>query len=124
FNGLSTPEGLASVALSDDHFVCCLPDSHPLANEAAIELAWLEREPFVIFSRDAAPSNYDNIISLCTQAGFHPLTRYAARQWLTVAALVASGLGVALVPGCVARSGVKGARFVPLKGAAFRNGAF
>lgn len=124
FNGLSTPEGLASVPLADDHFVCCLPEPHRLADEAEIELAWLAREPFVTFSRDAAPSNYDNIISLCTQAGFHPLTRYAARQWLTVVALVASGLGVALVPGCVARAGVKGARFVPLKGTAVRNGAF
>jgi DNA-binding transcriptional LysR family regulator len=39
---------------------------------------------------------------------------HAARQWLTVIAMVAHGLGVALVPSSLARSRMDGVVFVPL----------
>lgn len=120
----AAPDDLAAVALPDDCFVCCLPAGHPLADEPQIDLRRLAHDPFVMFAREVAPSNHDNVISICTAAGFHPVTRYAARQWLTIAALVANGLGVALVPAFIARSELAGARFVPIAGDAGRTGAF
>jgi DNA-binding transcriptional LysR family regulator len=114
-NALSVPEGLAGEALQDDGFVCCLPEHHALARETEIDLIQLSREPFVMFARDVAPANYDNVIGICMQAGFAPQTCYAARQWLTIVALVANGLGVALVPASIQRTRIAGARFVPLR---------
>lgn len=115
-NTSAVPARLRSVPLADDHFMCCLPDAHPLAQAAGIDLRTLADETFVMFSREVAPANHDNVIALLHRAGIHPQTRHAARQWLTVVALVASGMGVGLVPASMARAGITGARFVPLRG--------
>jgi DNA-binding transcriptional LysR family regulator len=109
-----TPEGLQGLALLKDAFVCCLPENHPLAERTEISLIELAGDPFVMFVREISPANYDNVIAVCRQAGFEPKTRFAARQWLTIVALVANGLGVSLVPQSIARSRISGTRFVPI----------
>ncbi|PPJ40307.1 LysR substrate-binding domain-containing protein, partial [Pseudoxanthomonas sp. KAs_5_3] len=70
-----------------------------------------------MFSRDVSPANYDNVITIFSRAGVHPKTVHAARQWLTIVAMVAEGLGVSLVPRSLARSNVENVRFVPFSGA-------
>src|SRR5438034_10702922 len=69
-----------------------------------------------MFARDVSPANYDNVVAIFSKAGIHPQTVHAARQWLTVVAMVAEGLGISLVPLSLASSLVKGVRFVPLRG--------
>ena len=69
-----------------------------------------------MFARDVSPANYDNVIACMHQAGIHPRTSHAARQWLTVVALVSTGCGVALVPACMAKAGINGVKFLPLQG--------
>lgn len=110
------PDGLQGIALLKDAFVCCLPESHPLAKKTQIDLVELAGDPFVMFMREISPANYDNVISVCRQAGFEPHTRFAARQWLTIVSLVANGLGVSLVPRSIARSRMAGTCFVPIAG--------
>jgi len=115
-NANAVPPRLACLPLAADHFMCCLPESHPLARKSAVPLAALAQERFVMFARDVAPANYDNVIALFDRAGIHPHTHHAVRQWLTVVSLVALGMGVALAPASLARSGVQGVRFVPVAG--------
>ena len=116
-NAGTVPDPLAALPLRDDRLVCCLPEGHPHADAPDVELATLANERFVMFSRDVAPANHDNIIATFSRAGIHPRTCHAARQWLTVVAMVAHGMGVALVPATLAQSGLRGVRFVPLRGA-------
>lgn len=123
-NAIAVPAGLAGEALVEEPFVCCIPATHALAGARSIALERLAREPFVMFARDVSPANYDNVMSVCAAAGFHPDTRFAARQWLTIAALVANGLGVALVPQSIARTQVAGARFVPIRDEHARSNAY
>ena len=112
----AVPPRLAHLPLTEDHLVCCLPQEHPLAHAKAVPLRELGHESFVMFARDAAPANHDNVIALLQRAGIHPRTRHAARQWLTVVSLVALRMGVALVPASLARAGLQGVRFVPIAG--------
>lgn len=114
-NANTVPARLRSRPLAVDHFMCCLPHDHPMADAEAIDLQDMETETFIMFSREVAPANHDNVIALFQRAGIHPRTRHATRQWLTVVTLVASGLGVALVPASIARAGIVGARFVPVR---------
>ncbi len=86
---------------------------HALAGQASIDLQLLRDETFVMFARDVAPANYDNVISCLHHSGIRPNTTHAARQWLTVAALVSAGQGVALVPRCVERAGIAGVGLRP-----------
>ena len=110
------PQGLQTLPLGEEALVCCLPSTHPLARARKIDLRKLAHEDWVMFARDVAPANYDNVITCLQQAGIHPQTRHAARQWLTVMALVSTGQGVALVPACMQQVGMRGVCFVPLKG--------
>lgn len=112
----AVPPRLRQLPLADDHFVCCLPDGHALAHAPSVALTALAQESFVMFARDVAPANHDNVIALFHRAGIHPRTRHGARQWLTVVSLVALGMGVALVPASLAQAGVQGVRFVPIAG--------
>ena len=96
----------------------CLPQTHPLADAHALRLEQLAEERFVMFSREVSPAHYDNVISIFSRSAIHPRIVHAARQWLTVVAMVAEGLGVSLVPSMVSRSGMAGVRFIRLEGAA------
>lgn len=114
-NTMSLPESLRGQVLPEDPLVCCLPADHRYAGKKKIDLKDLASESFIMFVRDISPANYDNVIAICRQAGFEPQTRYAARQWLTIVALVANGLGVALVPASTMRAAIADARFVPIR---------
>ena len=110
------PDLLETLHIGEEPLVCCMPAGHALAGQARIDLQLLRDETFVMFARDVAPANYDNVISCLHHAGIHPNTTHAARQWLTVAALVSAGQGVALVPRCVERAGIAGVTYAPLQG--------
>jgi len=105
------PRELAHRLLLSEHFVCCLPVAHPLARRPVLAPADLREEPFVLFSRSASPDYHERILSICAEAGFSPNVRHEVRHWLAVVSLVSQGLGVALVPDAMRRSGLRGAAF-------------
>lgn len=113
-NAATVPPRLSFIRLSDDPFVACLPTRHRLARAKSVTLDVLANEEFVMFSRVVAPANHDNVIAIFSRAGVHPRTVHAARQWLTIIAMVANGLGVSIVPKSLARTEVRGVAFVPL----------
>jgi DNA-binding transcriptional LysR family regulator len=108
--------GLRHITLREEPLVCCLPQSHPLADKDGLNLKQLENDPFVMVAREAAPTNHDNVISTLHRAGVNPKRRHAARQWLTVVAMVGAGMGVSLVPASMRTAQISGTKFVPIKG--------
>jgi DNA-binding transcriptional LysR family regulator len=70
-----------------------------------------------MFSREAAPSNHDNVIAIFSGVGIHPRTVHSARTWMTIIAMVSQVSGVALVPSSLGRAKIDGVRFVPLSAA-------
>lgn len=114
FNVGAPPPQLRSVSLRPDPFIVCVPAAHPMAKRATLRVADLENESFVMFDRNIAPANYDNVIAVFSRASVHPRTCHAARQWLTIIAMVANGVGVSLVPSSLSASRVAGVSFVPL----------
>jgi DNA-binding transcriptional LysR family regulator len=100
-----------STVLSEP-FVAVLPSTHPLATQRTVGLAQLADSPFVLLPRTVGPTLHDQIIGLCTAAGFTPQIVQHAVEWQTVCALVETGLGVSLAPASI--------RLIRLKGVAFR----
>lgn len=115
-NAATVPPQLACLPLAPDRFVCCLPQAHPLASRQQVRLQDLAQERFVMFAREVSPANYDNVAAIFSQEGIHPRMVHAARQWLTVLAMVARGLGVSLVPRSLMSTGLNGVAFVALAG--------
>jgi DNA-binding transcriptional LysR family regulator len=90
-------------SIEKDKFIVALPAGHKLARHATLSLAQLADYPFVLFSATRSPTLYQQILMLCRHASFTPRIAQEARQVQTVISLVSAGLGIALVPGAVAR---------------------
>ncbi|MGN1056276.1 MAG: LysR substrate-binding domain-containing protein [Comamonas sp.] len=108
-------EGL-EIASMDDPYCLALPMQHPLAQtQAPLDLAEAMHEAFVGYTRYQDTDYFDRTLALCMDAGFMPLIRHEASQLINALSLVASGLGVVIVPASFALLGVEGVVFRPLK---------
>ena len=99
FDGEVDTSGLEIEHLLDDHMWVSLPADHPLATRRAIELADLRDEDwmFACLSGTCADSNV--VLRACQDAGFQPRIAYQSDDYFAIQGLVASGMGVALIPG-------------------------
>ena len=113
-HGLPLPEGVESVLLMSEPFICCVPATHRLAQAPFVSLAELARERFVTFSRPLAPDYYDRVMELLGVAREAPTARHEVSHWLTVLAMVATGMGVALMPQSMANSRMADVAYLPL----------
>ena len=73
-----------------------LPENHRLAREPQVRLADLANEPWIM-DRPGRP--YHQLLqTACAAAGFTPAVAHHASEWDTGVAMVAAGLGIALIP--------------------------
>jgi len=91
-------EALEVETILREPFLVALPENHSLASQAEIPLKALSKESFVLFPRHLGPGFYDQVVSLCQQAGFSPDVSQEAIEMQTIVSLVAAGFGVSLVP--------------------------
>ncbi|OES45142.1 cidABC operon transcriptional activator CidR [Domibacillus iocasae] len=88
-------------AFMEEDLMLILPISHPLAKRAEVDLAELSSESFILFNKDFALN--DRIISSCNNAGFHPHVISESSQWSFIEEMVASKLGISLLPESICR---------------------
>lgn len=89
----------------DESLDVLLPSGHPLAENGEIELAELADTPFLMYQRSFVLNN--RLIQACQQVGFTPKESGRSGQADFLAALVAAGQGVVLLPSVVARGLVR-----------------
>jgi DNA-binding transcriptional LysR family regulator len=95
-----TTEGtFAERILMTERFVLVVPIGHALAGRREVDLKAFAAEPFVFFKGRARMS----ALTACRSAGFEPRLACESGELETVRALVAAGLGVALLPELAAR---------------------
>jgi DNA-binding transcriptional LysR family regulator len=82
-------------------FLIALYEKHPLAALAAVPPQKLVNEPFILVPPTLAPGFYEQMVSICAQAGFHPRKVQEAIQFHVIVSLVAAGLGIAFVPSSI-----------------------
>lgn len=100
------------VSIIDDPYCLAVPLGHSLALAGQpLALAEAASEHFVGFSRYQVADFFDRTAALCLAAGFSPDVRHEAGQFLNVLAMVACGLGVAIVPASFAVLGAEGVVF-------------
>jgi DNA-binding transcriptional LysR family regulator len=105
---------LRAELLYRDPVVLALPRDHPLAG-AAVSVAALARERFVLCERAVTPTLYDSILALCSSAGFSPQIVNTSSTWSGVLTLVESGEGIAMVPSGTRHLRTAGVVFCKLK---------
>jgi DNA-binding transcriptional LysR family regulator len=89
-------ERLARIPLYAEPFVAVLPANHPEAKSESVDLANLASDDWVMTS--VGNPIRDVVLLACEQAGFQPRIAHTSDDFRSVAALVAAGAGVSLVP--------------------------
>jgi len=97
-----------------DWLVAALPQGDPLAEAAHVDLALLAGRPMVVLPRSISPAYFDGLVAACRQSGFEPKAAREVTSAMAQLALVAAGLGVALVSTGMARLAPPGMVFRPL----------
>jgi DNA-binding transcriptional LysR family regulator len=92
------PAGLQHLQVAREPLVLALPEAHPLASVARLQLAAVLAEPLVIFPRRIVPSLHDAVLGMYHAAGREPRIAQEAIQMQTIVNLVSAGLGLAWVP--------------------------
>lgn len=97
-------ERLNITAIHREEFVLILYKGHRLAKKKRLRLAELSDEPFVAYGRRWAPGFFDSVMQMCAREGFIPTIVQETGEMYTAIALVAAGVGAAIVPHSVARA--------------------
>jgi len=116
-----TEPALAITPLHREPFALVLSKSHPLARLKRLPLARLAAEPFVAYGQRWAPEFYQVWTGICRKAGFTPVVVQETAEMDTALALVAAGMGVAILPEGVANRHRGVLKVRPLRGESVRS---
>jgi DNA-binding transcriptional LysR family regulator len=109
-------DGLGVERLLDDVLYASLPADHPLATRRAIALTDLCEEEWMLVGLRGTCADSNIVLRACQQAGFEPRVAYTSDDYFAIQGLVASGMGVALVPGLALASTRDDVAVRPLRG--------
>jgi DNA-binding transcriptional LysR family regulator len=111
----AAPAGVRLQLIEKDVFCLALPARHPLAERPSLALADLSDEAFIGYLAARAGTLHAAMIQLCLQAGIVPRVTQEGVQVQTVIGLVASGLGIAIVPAIHAQYSTPRVVFRPIR---------
>ncbi len=92
------PNGVGFIPWCEERLLVFVPAGHVLAARSRVSLSSLRGESFVAVSSEAAPAFAVLIRNLCRKAGFRPRIVLESPRAQAVAAMVAAGSGVAILP--------------------------
>src|SRR5918999_398888 len=108
--------GLGVERLMDDVLYASLPADHPLVTRRAISLTDLCEEDWMLVGLRGTCADSNIVLRACQEAGFEPRVAYTSDDYFAIQGLVASGMGVALVPGLALASTRDDVAVRPLRG--------
>lgn len=108
--------GLASLPVAHEPLIVALPSHHPLAESDRLSADQLAGEPFVMVAGHRGSGLRDAVREQCRLGGIVPEIVQEAALVQTIAGLVASGVGIALLPASIRRLQWTGVAYRPLGG--------
>jgi DNA-binding transcriptional LysR family regulator len=102
--------------LREEKLIALLPAAHPLASRPLLTIPDLAEAPLIIPAKRARPYAYDLVMAYFASAGLVPNILQDTTEKPAMLAMVAAGIGVALVPDWVAALPHAGVAFRPLSG--------
>ncbi|GGM87498.1 LysR family transcriptional regulator [Lentzea pudingi] len=109
---LAVPEGISCAPLLEDVLDVALPAPHPFADRPAVTLDELRDEDWVGWPSDEMCHGW--LRNTLRRNGIDRPIRHTASEHSTQLALVAAGLGAAIIPRLGRGPALEGVRFVPL----------
>ncbi|MER6608848.1 LysR substrate-binding domain-containing protein [Streptomyces sp. NPDC000927] len=91
-------EGITHRSLAAEALVVAVPERHPLAGADTVRVEQLRHEDFVMYGATLGSVVDDAVVRSCLAAGFYPHRAYEVTETSAALALVAAGLGIAVLP--------------------------
>jgi DNA-binding transcriptional LysR family regulator len=111
--GVPAGDGLQIRVLAKEPLWLAAPRARKIADgTTGVALSELVDQDFIGYPRAPGEGIYQDVIAACERRGFTPRFRYEAPQMLSALAMVAAGLGLAIVPNA--------ARAIKLNGLAYQ----
>lgn len=89
--------------------------AHPLATAGRITLQTLAREPFVFFDPQVGTALYSEILDLLQRYQIRPYITQEVGEAMTILGLVATGLGVSILPASFSHARLANVVWLPLE---------
>ncbi len=89
--------------------------AHPLADAEAISVQALASEPFVFFDPQGGTALYSEILALLHRYQIKPFITQEVGEAMTILGLVATGLGVSILPASFRRARLADVVWIPLQ---------
>lgn len=113
--GPVSSSGLSAEVIFRERFVAAVPEDHPLSARQSVSLSAIASHPLVLCSRHLAPDFHDLIFGMFGQHGLR-LNVVHEVEYQTILSLVASGVGISIVPNSVRNLGRVGVAYRPIRG--------
>lgn len=107
--------GLTILEIHTEPLVVCLPEGHRMAGAERVRMKDLADDRFIVYERRLAPGFHDTLVELCLRAGFTPMVAQEIDEMYVVPTLVATGVGIAMLPRMVVAHGAPGTVIVPIE---------
>jgi len=107
-------EELAVRPVERSDYVAVVSTALPISRRRNIRLAELSGYPFVVAPLAASPHITGNVLAACRHAGFTPRIAQESLQEAVMVSLVASGIGVALMPATARSVRIDRVAFLPV----------
>ncbi|MDB5540809.1 MAG: LysR family transcriptional regulator [Devosia sp.] len=93
------PSTVTAVPVYEDRLMAVLPIDHPLARtEGPIPIKALRAERFVLRPRGSGTGFFEQVFTMCAEAGFTPNVTQETSEATTTLGLVAAGVGITIAP--------------------------
>lgn len=109
---LVLPDGVQRVLIMNDPVDLAVPADHPLAGRPSVELTELSAEPWITWPYGAICHEW--LTQTLRQHGLTPEVTHTAEEHQTQLAMVAAGLGIAVMPK-LGRGSMEGVAIITLK---------
>ena len=109
---LVLPDGVQQVLIMNDPVDLAVPADHPLAGRPSVELTELSAEPWITWPYGAICHEW--LTQTLRQHGLTPEVTHTAEEHQTQLAMVAAGLGIAVMPR-LGRGFIEGVSIITLK---------
>jgi DNA-binding transcriptional LysR family regulator len=110
---LTVPDGISCAPVLEDILDVALPAQHPFADRATVTLDELRDEDWVGWPSDEICHGW--LQNTLHRNGIEPRVKHTASEHSTQLAMVAAGLGTAIIPRLGRSPTPAGVRFVPLR---------
>lgn len=93
------PTSIKAIPVHEDRLMVVLPIDHPLNRSTGpVSISELRSERFVLRPRGSGTGFYEQVFTICADAGFAPLIAQEATEATTTLGLVAAGVGITIAP--------------------------